>query len=235
MRKCTGVVFALVLLASVCDAQDYRRIGGMGFLSYNLPVLSLRDNWYSQAIRWGGSLVYSVDQNLTMEFEYNRIKYKNGKIQERTFVWNVDNKAYGSPNASADMKVDSAVMNFLFRLGDKSGLFAGQTSSPYLVFGTGFHSYKNRVSGLVYPGQTVAPLDMGKLLEPQLDRRAALGVNFGFGVERFLSKNFSLDFRVQHNFLVGTLSPRETWGVGEVWPMQMLDLGVALKFYESGD
>ena len=40
---------------------------------------------------------------------------------------------------------------------------------------------------------------------------------------------------VQHNFMVGTLSPRESWGVKEVWPMQMLDLEVAFKFYESGD
>ena len=210
-------------------------MGGKAFLSYNVPVLSLRDNWYSQAVRWGGSLLYSVDRNLTMEMEYNRIKYKNGKIQDRAFTWNVDGKSYESPNASANMKVDSAVLNFLFRLGDRSALFTGRTSSPYIVFGAGFHSYKNRVSGLIYPGQTTEPLDMTSLLQPQLDRRAALGVNVGFGVERFLSKSVSLDFRAQHNFLVGNLSPRETWGVEEVWPMQMLDLEVAFKFYESGD
>ena len=91
------------------------------------------------------------------------------------------------------------------------------------------------MTGLVYPGQTLEPLDATQLLPDQEDRRAALGVNFGLGVERFLSKNFSLDFRVQHNFLVGTLSPRESWEVKEVWPMQMLDLEIAFKFYESGD
>ena len=228
----TGIL--LLLLMSVSGAQEHRRIGGKAFLSYNIPVFSLQENWYNPATRWGGSLVYSVNSNLTVEFEYQRVNYGNGKVEDRTFMWGVDNKEYASPNASADMRINSGVINFLLRLGDKSGLFTGQATSPYLMVGTGFHNYSNRVNGLIYPGQTTEPLDPTELLEPQKDRRAALGVNFGFGVERFLTRNFSLDFRAKYNFLVGNLSPREAWGVAEVWPMQMLDLEVALKFYESG-
>ena len=50
-----------------------------------------------------------------------------------------------------------------------------------------------------------------------------------------MTNNISLDFRAQHNFLVGTLGPREAWGIKGVMPLlQMLDLEVAVKFYEFG-
>lgn len=237
MKKWTVVSLAgalVVVLASVSGAEEYKRVGGKAFLSYNVPVLSLRENWYNHATRWGGSLVYSVAPNLTMEFEYHRINYRHGKIVDRKFKWGVDKKDYASPNATADMRINSGVVNFMFRLGGKENLFTGQATSPYLVLGAGFHNYTNKVSGLIYPGQSKAPLDPNQFLEPQKDRRATIGANFGFGVERFLSRNFSLDFRVQHNFIVGNLNPRESWGIKEVWPMQMLDLEIALKFYESG-
>lgn len=233
-RKAFFVAAMLVLLASVVQAEDHRRIGGKGFLSYNIPVLSLQKNWYGPEPKWGGSLIYSMNSAITLEFEYQQTHYNNGKIEDRTFRWTVDSKDYTSPEASANMRMNSGVINALFRQGDKSGLFTSQTNSAYFMFGAGFHRYKNRVNGLVYPGQRVAPLDMTQLLEPQLDRRFALGASFGVGVERFLSRNFSLDFRAKYNFLVGNLRPREAWGVKEAWPMQMLDLEVSFKFYESG-
>ncbi len=117
MKKWKCLVFAglaVLLLAPASNAQDHKRIGGRVLLSYNLPLLGLRDNWY---------------------------------------------------------------------------------------------------------------LDPSQILPAQEDRRAALGVNFGFGVERFFSKHFALDFRAQYNFLVGNLSPREAWGVNGVWPIWVGDDG----------
>ncbi|MDP6777600.1 MAG: outer membrane beta-barrel protein [Candidatus Latescibacteria bacterium] len=224
-----------LLTATNAGAEDYRRIGGRLLLSYTVPVLSLRSNWYSSAVRYGGSVVYNMDSRVGLEFEYHRMKYSNAKIEDRAFVWNVDGAEYMSSEAAASMRMNSLQVNALLRLGSTEGLFIGQGTSPYVLAGGGFHHYRNKVTGLIYPGQTAEPLDATQLLPDQEDRRSALGVNLGFGVERFLSKNFALDFRMQYNFMVGTLSPREAWGVKEVWPMQMLDLEVAFKFYESGD
>ena len=238
MRRWKVMAFAgvlAVLMASNAGAQDYRRIGGRVLLSYTVPVLSLRSNWYTSAFRYGGSVVYNMDSRVGLEFEYHRMKYSNAKIEDRAFVWNVDGAEYLSPEASASMQMNSLQVNGLLRLGSTKGLFTSQGTSTYILAGAGFHHYRNKVTGLVYPGQSLEPFDATQLLPDQEDRRAALGVNVGFGVERFLSKNFALDFRIQHNFMVGTLSPRESWGVKEVWPMQMLDLEIAFKFYESGD
>ena len=242
--RVTAVVgFLALFLATDSGAQEYNRIGGRLMLGYNLPVLGLRTNWYNQAVRWGGSVVYNRDVNTALEFEYHRLKYTGGKIESQTFTWNEDSRDYSSPNSEASMRINSVLCNVIFRLGDKSGLFSQQMTSPYVIAGGGFHSYNNRVSGLIYPGQKGIAvegadenvLDPGVVLAPVVESRWALGGHFGFGVERFMSNNFSLDFRAQHNFLVGTLGPREAWGIKGVMPLlQMLDLEVAVKFYESG-
>ncbi len=261
--RVTAVVgFLALFLATDSGGQEYHRIGGRIMLGYNLPVMGLRTNWYNQAVRWGGSVVYNRDVNTALEFEYHRLKYTDGKIESKTFTWNEDKRDYLSPNSEASMRINSVLCNVIFRLGDKSNLFSSQMTSPYVVAGGGFHSYSNRVSGLIYPGQkgiavegaepdadNIAEPDADNIAEPDADNildpgvilatvvesRSALGAHFGFGVERFMSDNFSLDFRVQHNFLVGTLGPREAWGIRGVMPLlQMLDLEVAVKFYESG-
>ncbi|MDE2890647.1 MAG: hypothetical protein OXR72_20800 [Gemmatimonadota bacterium] len=240
----TAVAGLLVaLLAPDSGARDFDRIGGRLLLGYNLPVMGLRNNWYTQAVRWGGSVVYNRNANNALEFEYHRLHYKDGKIESQTFTWNEDSKDYASPRSDASMRINSVLCNVVFRLGDKSRLFNNQATSPYVVAGGGFHSYSNRVSGLIYPGQKGIPvagsdqnrLDPSVVLEPVVESRWALGAHFGFGVERFMTNNISLDFRAQHNFLVGTLGPREAWGIKGVMPLlQMLDLEVAVKFYESG-
>ncbi len=223
----------LLGLAPPTGAQGYRGVGVSGFLDYNLPLLSLRDGWYTKSVKWGAALLYSVDSRLTMEFEYHRAKYNDGKIEGRTFLWSVDQKEYASPGASADMRINSAVINFLVRMGRPSGLFQARRSSLYLLVGAGFFDYDNRVRGLIYPGQTATPLNPARLLEPDRDRRTALGVNLGLGLERFLTRVVALDFRARHNFILGQLKPREAWRVKEAWPLQTVDLGVAVKFYKS--
>ena len=242
--RVTAVIGCLVLLlAPDSGALEYNRIGGRLLLGYNLPVMGLRTNWYNQAVRWGGSVVYNRDVNTALEFEYHRLQYNDGKIENQTFTWNEDAREYSSPNSEASMRINSVLCNVIFRLGDKSNLFSSQMTSPYVVAGGGLHSYSNSVSGLIYPGQDGIAvedsedniLDPTQVLATVVESRSALGAHFGFGVERFMSDNFSLDFRVQHNFLVGTLGPREAWGIRGVMPLlQMLDLEVAVKFYESG-
>lgn len=57
-----GLAVLFLVLASY--AQDYNRIGGRFLLSYNLPMLSFRNN---SAVRWGGSVVYNVDSKFRAE------------------------------------------------------------------------------------------------------------------------------------------------------------------------
>lgn len=233
--RCVGFAgYLVLLLATSANGQSYARVGVTAFADYNLPVLSLRDGWYTKSAKWGGGLLYSVDKKLTMEFEYHRVAYHDGKIEARKFNWSVDKKDYTSPQAAADMVINSGLINAQFRMGDPTNLFRSPTSSFYVLFGAGYYSYANKVQGLIYPGQTTAPLDTNLLLQPDKDTRTALGVNFGFGLEHFLSKSFSLDFRIRHSFILGQLKPEEAWGVKETWPMQMIDIGLALKIYGPG-
>ncbi len=228
------VGFLLLFLPTLADAQDYRRFGGGVFINYNMPLFALRDGWYTKSAKWGATLLHSMDSRVTMEFEYHRANYHNGKIEDRTFLWAVDGKQYKSPRAAADMEINTVVINFLVRLGDQSDLFQAQKTSPYVTVGGGFYDYNNTLSGLIFPAQSAEPLDMSLLLEPQQDTRTALGMNWGLGAERFLTKNLALDFRIRYNFILGQLNSREAWEVKEAWPLQMLDFGIAVRFYESG-
>ena len=221
-----SVAMLLLLMTGAASAQDYVRVGASAFVNYNMPVFALRKGWYNSATKWGASLLYSMNSRVTMEFEYHRAGYHDGKIEDRTFLYAGDGKQHESPAAAA-------LINFMVRLGDQSDLFKAQKTSTYVVVGGGFYDYNNTLSGMIYPGQTNDPIDPTLLLEAQQDTRTALGVNVGLGVERFLTKNAALDFRVRHNFVLGQLLPREAWEVKEAWPMQMLDFGVAIKFYES--
>ncbi|MDP6776299.1 MAG: outer membrane beta-barrel protein [Candidatus Latescibacteria bacterium] len=234
-KRCTIALVAmlLLLLTGVSSAQDYVRVGASAFVNYNMPMFALRRGWYNSATKWGASLLYSMNSRVTMEFEYHRAGYHDGKIEDRTFLYAKDGKQHESPNAAADMQINSVVINFMARLGDQTDLFKEQMTSVYVVVGGGFYDYNNTLSGMIFPGQTSDPLDPTLVLEPQQDTRTALGANVGLGLERFLTKNLALDFRVRHNFVLGQLLPREAWDVKEAWPMQMLDFGVAVKFYES--
>jgi opacity protein-like surface antigen len=238
-------VLAVALMAWASAAQAAETHTGFGvFGNIEMPVLSL-SKWYSQAPKFGATILHAPNENYTMEIEYHYAPYRNGKIEKKTFVWSVDQRSYGSPNAKAEMNVQSLLFNFLFRLGNKGRQFSGKGASPYIMVGAGFVGYKNKVSGLAYPFQTKAPFNTnawpasetrngqaGGLLEPDEERRVTIGTNFGLGVEKFVSAGMSIDLRVRYNFAIGRLKPRELWAIKETWPLQAADLGVALKFYK---
>ncbi|MSS72093.1 MAG: hypothetical protein EXS64_11460 [Candidatus Latescibacteria bacterium] len=235
---------ALASWASVAQAAETSHTGFGVFGNLEVPVLSL-SKWYSQAPKFGATILHAPNENYTMEVEYHYAPFRNGKIEKKVFRWSVDSKDYQSPNAKSEMDVQSLLFNFLFRLGDKGKQFSGKGASPYILAGGGFVGYRHRVSGLFSPFQTRAPLNTnpwpasetrngqaGGLLEPDTERRVTIGANFGVGVEKFVSSGVSLDLRVRYNFAIGNLKPRESWGIKEAWPMQAMDLGVALKFYK---
>ncbi len=235
---------ALLFCVSAPQAAEVTHSGIGVFGDLNVPVLSL-SQWYSQAPKLGVLILHTPNENYSMEVEYHYAPYRNGKIEKKTFNWSVDQKDYTSPNAKSEMNIQSLLFNFLFRLGKKDRAFSGRGASPYVVVGGGFVGYKNTVSGLYYPFQTKAPLNtnpwpasetrngqVGGLIEPAVDRRVTIGMDFGFGVEKFFSAGASVDLRVRYNAAVGSIKPRESWGIKEAWPIQALDLGVAFKFYK---
>lgn len=234
----------LLFCVSAPQAAEGKHTGIGVFGDLNVPVLSL-SKWYSQAPKFGAMILHAPNENYTLEIEYHYSPFRNGKIEKKTFNWGVDQQNYASPNAKSEMKVQSLLFNFLFRLGKKDRAFSGRKASAYAMVGAGFVGYKNTISGLLYPYQTKAPLNTnpwpasetrngqaGGLIEPAVDRRVTVGVNFGFGVEKFFTPGASIDLRVRYNAAVGNIKPREAWGIKEAWPIQALDLGVALKFYK---
>lgn len=244
-RQFVGVLtVALLVWASAAPAAEKTHTGFGVFGNLDVPVMSL-SKWYSQAPKFGATILHAPNENYTMEIEYHFAPFRNGKIEKKTFIWSVDRNAYDSPNARSEMTVQSLLFNFLFRLGDKGRQFEGKGVSPYIVVGGGFVGYRNEVSGLAYPFQTKAPFNRnpwpasetrsgqaGGLIEPEVDRRVTVGVDFGVGVEKFVSGGVSLDLRVRYNAAIGEIKPRELWGIKNTFPIQAVDVGVALKFYK---
>jgi opacity protein-like surface antigen len=65
----------------------------------------------------------------------------------------------------------------------------------------------------------------------QHDRRSALSLNVGLGLEAFIISNVSLDLRARYHMSVGDLRPYNAWGLFQTFPLQQFDVGAGVKFY----
>lgn len=229
LSRCIGL--SLIVLATLSGAAQGDDVSGRwgvgGFMDYNVPTLKFRD-WYSSASKFGLAFLYVPAQKISVEVEYHRSHFKDGSPETRTFTWSVDKKPHLSPDASADMKFNSLLVNSLIHLGKTGPQYKASTFSPYLTVGGGFYRYKHNVSGLLWPAQKDA---LVLTLPPYTDQQFAFGVNVGFGVEAFIIDNVAVDIRSRYNFVVGQLRPLEDWGLKETFPLQMVDIGGGLKFY----
>lgn len=224
------VTVGLALLASGAGAQEEgRRVGVGGFASYNRPVMGMQSR-FEQAGKFGGTLSYSPSARRTVEVEYHHSRFGSGKLEKRQFTWQVDGKSYDSPGAKSDIIFDSVMFNALIRKRAQNAFVQGK-ATPYLAFGTGFFHYVSHVSGLIYPGQSKAPLNPALKLNPSRDRRTALTVSVGAGLEVFASKAFAFDLRGRYNFVLGELRPFEDWGIKKAASLNMIDVGAGLKLY----
>jgi hypothetical protein len=230
-RKLLILVAGVMLLGSAAaEAQESaRRLGIGGFLDYNRPILGMSKR-YSQAVKMGGTISYVSSARTTVEMEYQYSKFGSGKLAGKTFVWQVDKNSYASPNARSDMKLQSGMINVLVRKHAQNA-FVRSKATPYLAFGTGFFHYVARDTGLVYPGQSRTPLNTAITMAPARDRRTALTVSVGAGFELFASEAFAFDLRGRYNFVLGELRPFEDWGISKAPSLNMIDIGVGLKFY----
>ena len=224
---CTGALLA----SSPAGAASLEGAWGLGgFAELNAPVLSLR-NWYSQGPKLGVALHRVTGSKRSIELEYHYSKFTGGAIEEMAFTWGVDGNQYSSPNAKADMTLNGVAMNFVFHFPRTGREMSGEGSVPYLVFGAGFYDYRHKVSGLIYPGQSVKPLDTSVELSAIKDTRTAASFSVGGGVQIFVSEKAAIDLRGRYNFIFGELRPFRDWGLNTTFPFSIIDIGAGLRFY----
>lgn len=203
---------------------------GIGlFVDYLIPT-SAFNTWHKPAPQFGANLSYKLDsvRRMAVEFEYHYTRFNHGRVETKSFIWGVDQKSYTSPNAKNKMTVSAGVVNTVLYLGK---VREGGKAAPYAVIGTGFYNYVNRTSNLVYPGQKATPLNPNVVLEPREDNSTAFGVSLGFGTELRMSPSVGLDLRGNYHMIFGHINPMEAWGIKEVFPIQMADIRVAMRFY----
>lgn len=205
---------------------------GIGFFADYLFPASEFNSWHKPAPEFGANLSYTLTsaKGMALEFEYHYSRFNHGRVEKKTFIWGVDQKPYPSPNARNRMTVNSGLINTVIYFGPKRSGSSGK-ASPYIAVGTGFYNYVNRTEGLIYPGQKATPLNPNLVLEPREDNSTSFGVSLGFGTEIMMSPKVALDLRGRYHMVFGHLNPMEAWGVKEVFPIQMGDVRVAIRFY----
>ncbi len=205
---------------------------GFGVLGdYDLPAFKLNEWFPSGGPKVGGVVVYVLNERWSAEVEGHYARYGGGALEDRKFLWSIDKKEYASPQAKSDMVWTSGVLNWVRHFKGGGSKLGEGGAAPYFVIGSGFYRYRNKVSGLIWPGQNREPLNQSVLLRPVEDRHVTIGAGIGFGVEYFVSRTVGLDLRGQYNLILGSVRPMEAWGMKEVFPFQKLDIGVRFKLY----
>lgn len=231
-RHAGVVLCALGLLAlaaaSRTDAQSHP--WGFGsFAGFSLPVWGTGER-FSGTPQYGGTWQYQYSPKLMMEVEYHHSEFKNGKEAKRPFTWPLDQKQYFSPLAVSQMKFNSALLNLLIT--PKSPGFDTKRFAYYITVGAGVYGYKVERRNFIFPGQSTPPLNTTLYLLPQVDKRAALGINAGLGGQIFMGKAVALDLRARYHLVIGELRPMAAWGFDNpTMPLQFLEVGAGLKFF----
>jgi hypothetical protein len=171
-----------------------------------------------------------------MSVEYSRANFVHGKLETTPFVWSVDNNKYLSPNGSSTMRINSYMINAMVYPGqaNQSHAYKSKDYRWYFLIGGGYADYKMVNKNFIYPGQTggaTRTLDPTKLMETQVDKRMALAANLGAGMEAFISDSWALDVHARYNIIVGEIRPLLLWKMERIFPIQLVDLGVGMKFY----
>ncbi len=225
-RSVCPVGLALALMASPSEAVQVKRSGIGVFGSLNMPVAKFK-SWYSASPKMGVSYNYAASSRIITEVEYHYAKMQGGDLKSRTFVWAVDKQAHNSPEATQKMTFNSLAANALFHYGS----LEERRARLYLMGGIGYYGYSNRVSGLIFPGQSGTTFDPTVKLNPFKDEGAAMTFAMGAGVSIPTSDRLLLDVRARYNFILGELRPLEEWGILKTFPIMALDFVVGFKYF----
>ena len=225
-------VFCVFLFLPICSLQAEDLVGRFGFGGYTslyYPTMGLQER-YQFSTKYGVYFLYTPGSHLTTEFEYHRAVFEPGLIAERPMRWPVDMKLYDSPRAENSLIFNSFSVNGLYYFYDRTKE-GGISSAPYFHFGGGFCHYNSATSGLIWPGQTSKPLDPEMVIPPFEDKAFGLTMSLGLGVEVMAGRQAALDIHARYNVVVGELRSMEAYGLANVWPLQMIDVGIGMKYY----
>ena len=238
---CLGLVLMLALASGAEAASGIPGRVGIGtFVDFNFPAFSMK-NRFGMAQKWGGFVTYAAGGRTTVELEYHRSRFDPGRLQDSQFLWPEDNprtwRYYKSPLARNYMTFNSFLVNGLYHFKERTvtSVTVGShlDASPFLAFGGGFYQYRNKVSGLIYPGQP----DQGKGLDTTLmlksfaDTDVAWGFNIGVGTEVLIDDRMGFDVRGRFNFILAELRSMEAYGFARTYPLTLFDFGLSMKYY----
>ena len=217
----------LIMAGSQAWSQEKSQNEYWGFgitPQYDIPAFKFND-------RFAGG------PNLGLRFSYvkNEITYEiicfysifsHGKIEDETFLWNIDGQYHTSPEASS--KYMSGGM-----LGILKKPFRRKIGplSPYWSTGAGFVYFKHQINDLIFPGQTILPIDPTFTFSPEEEIQTAFNINFGGGFRYSITQQLKADLNLRYNFLFAYLRPMEAWLLEKVSPMQSLGIGIDLTYY----
>ncbi len=231
--RALGLCLALLLSMPGTGESEVNGTWGIGVTgNYEIPLFKLNSWFPSGGLNLGASIVRIKNASWTFELDGQYSKYGSGDLEKRAFLFSGDGATHVSPSANSDMTWISLGANFLYHFGQGGEkLESGGGGAPYVVIGSGFYHYENKMSGLIFPGQSGTTLDTSVLLRPEKDVRTALGSNVGFGVEFFASQSVAIDIRGQYHVVWGNTRPMEAWGLEEAFPFHKFNAGARLKFY----
>ena len=228
MRVLKVVCVIGAILIAVSGAQAFESgQSGIGFFgSAHVPMFNF-GKWYSISPKLGVSYNYVVTPKIIAEIEYHYSKMGGGDLEERKFRWSVDKNEHLSPQVDQKMSFNSVAASGIVHFRE----LASSGSTPYLTGGMGFSWFRNKVSGLIFPGQTGTSLDTSLLLPAYEDDWPALTLTLGGGVSIVTSERFLIDIRGRYNIMLGELRPLEDWGLLKTFPLQAFDLVVGFKYF----
>jgi len=217
----------LCMLTSRSWSQDVMQQDrwGLGITSqYDVPLYNFYDRFD------GGpniGLKFSYIKNMiTYEITYFTSKFPEGKIEKRKFQWILDGQYYASPEASSEISLSGLIATL-----KKPFHFAFGPIHPFWSIGSGFIYYKHQIRDLIFPGQSILPLDPSFTYSPDVENRTSFSINFGGGLQYSLGSQLDVALNFRYNIIFGYLRPMEAWLLEKVSPMQLLGVGIDLTYY----
>ena len=227
VRSIAAFMILLCITASQALSQEVPSgtQWGLGLSSqYDIPLYTFYDRFDGGANI--GLKVSFVKNTTTYDITYFTSNFSNGKIEKTKFQWVFDGNYYSSPKASSDISFHGLTATlqkpFHFNIGPLS---------PFWSVGSGFIYYKHEIRNLVFPGQSVPPLDQNFIYSPDDETRTSFSINFGGGLAYNPAPQLKLALNLRYNIIFGYLRPMEAWFLEKVTPMQLFGIGLDLTYY----
>ena len=222
----TGIIMMGLLNALIWGQQSPQTDKwGVGvFAGYNLPLFNFNDR-FDGGPKFGLKLSF-VKNNTTYDVAFFTSKYSSGKIEQAKFQWNYDGDYYSSPDASSEMVFHGLTVGI-----EKLFKFSIGPLAPFWSTGAGFIYYKHEIKNMVFPGQSIPPMDLSFTYSPDVEERTSFTIYLGGGLQYEVNSHIKLGLFLKYNIIFGYLRPMEAWSIEEVSPIQTLDVGLDLTYY----